>query len=322
MFFLGIDGGGSQTRAWLSDEAGNILGQGLGGPSNPCAQSSAMCIQQLEATIQGALASKPEGPITAAHLGVAGAGDPSAKKILNSVVARLFDRVHTRVSISDDLRIAHAGALAGHAGIALVAGTGSACYGVDLKGKEILTGGWGDLIDDAGSGTWIGLRALQICVRQADGRASGHDLQHHVLQFLQIDSIDQIKPRIHLIGLPREERAKLAPVVCELARSGDPSAERIVREAVCELTLLVQRNFEGLGLPEARLVLLGGLNKSRYFSNRLKASIQANTPGVEIVQPRLSATAGAVLLAMLGAGFRVNASILNQLNRSVFMSAT
>ena len=32
--FLGIDGGGTKTRAIILDETGRLLGAGLGGPSN------------------------------------------------------------------------------------------------------------------------------------------------------------------------------------------------------------------------------------------------------------------------------------------------
>ena len=141
----------------------------------------------------GALATNARESITAAHIGVAGAGDPSARRSWNRCRSTLRPKYATRVGISHDLKIAHAGGFAGRVGSALVAGTGSACYGVDSQGSEILTGGWGDLIDDAGSGSWIGLRALQLCVRQADGRAAGNKLQRAVLRFLGLDSVDEIK---------------------------------------------------------------------------------------------------------------------------------
>ena len=35
MYFLGIDGGGTRTRALLSDASGRIVGQGLSGATNP-----------------------------------------------------------------------------------------------------------------------------------------------------------------------------------------------------------------------------------------------------------------------------------------------
>ncbi|NBB79591.1 MAG: hypothetical protein GVY36_09120 [Verrucomicrobia bacterium] len=316
MYFLGIDGGGSQARALLADEAGNILGEGRSGPCNPCTQSEESCFEQLQSAIQGAFVARcrESGFITAAHLGVAGAGDPSARMILESVADQLFDRNATQVGISHDLKIGHAGGLVGQAGCALVAGTGSACYGVNSQGKEVLTGGWGDLVDDAGSGGWIGLRALQLCLRQADGRAPGNDLQRGVLRFLGLESIEQIKRRIHIVGLSRDERAKLAPVIFDLAQSGDAMAKQIVEEAVRELTLLVQCNFKKLSFNTPQLVVLGGLTNSIYFRERLAASIQAVVPSVAITQPRLSANAGAVLLAMQAAGVRVDEAVFGRMS--------
>ena len=317
MHFLGIDGGGSRTRALLCDETGKVLGWGLSGPCNPCTQSKEACFEQLRSAIRCALATHALESITAAHIGVAGAGDPFARKILESVADQLFDRNATQVSISHDLKIAHAGGFAGRVGSALVAGTGSACYGVNRQGKEILTGGWGDLIDDAGSGSWIGLRALQLCVRQADGRAAGNKLQRAVLRFLKLDSVDEIKARIHIIGLPRDERAKLAPLVIELAQSGDAIADQIAAEAVRELTLLVQSNFRALNVDQNQLILLGGLNESAYFRKRLEACISAAIPHVLVVQPRLSATAGAVLLAMRAAAIPAEGAVLERMHRSL-----
>ena len=34
-YFLGIDGGGTRTTAWLADETGKVLARLEGGPSNP-----------------------------------------------------------------------------------------------------------------------------------------------------------------------------------------------------------------------------------------------------------------------------------------------
>jgi N-acetylglucosamine kinase-like BadF-type ATPase len=313
MTFLGVDGGGSQTRALLCDESGKILGQSQSGPCNPCTQSPDQCFEQLRDSIQRALASNAPGSISAVHLGVAGAGHPAAREIISTMAGRLFGANNAKVSISHDLKIAHAGGLAGRAGIALVAGTGSACFGADLDGKEILTGGWGDLIDDAGSGSWLGLRALQVSVRQADGRAAGDDLLQNVLRFLNLDSAAQLKAHIHLEGLVRHERAKLARVVLELAQSGDSTARELVEDAFVELSLLVQCNFGKLGLPHAPLVLLGGLNTSTYFREGLGAFIQHKIPNAVMTQPRLSACAGAVLLAMQAGGVRLTEEILAQL---------
>jgi N-acetylglucosamine kinase-like BadF-type ATPase len=248
---------------------------------------------------------------------VAGAGDASAREIIDSIADQLFDRSVTAVSISHDLKIAHAGGLGGQAGIALVAGTGSACYGVNSRGDEILTGGWGDLIDDAGGGAWIGLRALQMCVRQADGRVAGKDLQDAVLRFLELDSIDQFKKRIHLIGLNRSERAKLAPAVFELAESGDAAAGQLVREAVHELTILARCNQKALGFTRSQLVVLGGLNESNFFRERLQASIQATMPGVAASKPRLGATAGGIILAMRAVGVDANEAVLDQMRCAI-----
>lgn len=316
MYFLGVDGGGSQTRAWLCDEAGNILGQGIGGPCNPCTQPRQSCFEHLQSAIGAAFGSRSWQSIRSAHLGVAGAGDPTARAVLDSAVKQLFEGSALEVGISHDLKIAHAAGFEGGAGSLLVAGTGSACYGLGSRGQEVLTGGWGDLIDDTGSGSWIGLRALQLSVRQADGRVAGGALLAAVLQFLGLSSVDQLKARVHITGLPRDERARLAPVIFDLAQSDDPLANRIVGEAVRELTLLARRNLEALSQPTPRLALMGGLAQSAFFREKLEASVRDEIPDVQISQPKLAAAAGALILAMQGAGITIDAPVLERLAKA------
>ncbi|TVP79597.1 MAG: hypothetical protein EA353_05760 [Puniceicoccaceae bacterium] len=313
MYFLGIDGGGSRTRACLCDETGSILGQGVGGPSNPCTQSPGDCLKHIRVAMQQAMASVPSKSIAAVHLGIAGAGNAAAHASLEAIAAELFDRKRTQVTISNDLRIAHMGGLLGQAGIALVAGTGSGCLGIDSAGRAVVTGGWGDYIDDAGSGSWIGLRALQVCVRQADGRSPGANLQQRVLDFLKLESMSQFKQQFRAAELAREERARLAREILSLAEAGDSPAIEIIDEAIHELTGLLQANQQALGLAEIRILLMGGLNDLAYFREKLQASIEAQLPGALVVRPRLNPTAGALLIGMRSMGIQLNEPLIKAL---------
>lgn len=301
MYFLGIDGGGSQTRALLCDRYGNLVGRGFSGPSNPCTQTPKDCFDHLCAATLEALSSEGLDSlknIQAAHLGIAGVADESALQIIRTAAQELFLGAHTKLSFSHDLKTAHVGGHAGAPGITLIAGTGSACFGVNAAGSEQITGGWGDFVDDAGSGAWIGLQALQVCVRQADGRLSGDSLQRCVLEFLSISSMDTFKSRFHLMGLPRKQRAELAPTIIKLAQSGESTARTILQKAFDELTALVLANVTQIRLAKPRIQLLGGLNKNPYFRGHLQKTIQVAIPDAIFTHTRLSAAKGALLLAL------------------------
>ena len=116
------------------------------------------------------------------------------------------------------------GGLSGRPGLALIAGTGSACLGVNAHGERWLCGGWGALADDVGSAPWVGLRALQAAVRAEDGRAGPTALRDIVFGFLGLTEPRQFISRVHNQGLERAELGRLAPLVADACRSGDGAA--------------------------------------------------------------------------------------------------
>lgn len=312
MVFLGIDGGGSRTRALLTDASGQILGQSLSGPTNPRTTSSEKLHAHLLTALNETCGQVDPSSIRAAHFGIAGAGGAAAREQISQLTRTLLPQANIQITVGHDLEIALEGALAGAPGIVLVAGTGSACYGRDANGRTVECGGWGDLVDDAGSGSWFGLRALQICVRQADGRLPESPLMSMVMDFLGIQSMSDFKTRIHEAGLPRKERAELAPRILELAANGDASAAAILDEAsdaLCELAASANHQLGDSTLP---IVLCGGLSEHPGFRAATWQALRAR--GLEGHSPRLPAVAGAVLLALKSAGVAASESTFRKLN--------
>lgn len=304
MYFIGIDGGGSQTRALISNQAGIILGSGQSGPSNPLSNPSETCRQHIEEAIQQAFAARKYESPAAVHLGIAGAGSKKGHDILQAIGETIFDCSQTKLSISHDLEIALEGGLAGNPGLALVAGTGSACYGKNQSGVKVTSGGWGDLVDDAGSGSWIGLQALQACVQQEDGRLPISGLKDRILDQLDIDSMDLFKERIHCKGLTRTERARLAPIVFKSAALGDYAAIDITDRATTELCSLAYANYQKLQLDHPSIVLIGGLMEEPTFRNLLTAKLKKSVKDALVNRPKFTASAGAVFMALEALGIK------------------
>ena len=200
----------------------------------------------------------------------------------------------------------------------MVAGTGSACYGRTCDGRSAKCGDWGDLVDDVGSGSWIGLRGLQACVSQTDGRLTESPLKQAVMGFLKIDHMNTFKARIHDSGLSRSERARLAPIILNLASAGDAASIAIVAEGVGSLSNCVYITSRQLSIKAPCVLLSGGLLKHTYFSNSLEAALKARIPSAIITQPILSPTAGAVLMALKAVNYEISDANIDKLKEASY----
>ena len=320
MYYLGIDGGGSQTRALVCDASGRIFGRGLSGPSNPRTSSRSTIRENLYDALQQAVGRFGSARICAAYFGVAGASDPINKELLLKIAKDFFPNQAPVITVDHDMAIALEGCLKGAPGIALIAGTGSASYGRDIAGQTAECGGWGDLLDDAGSGSWIGLKALQTLVRQADGRLPRTPLMKRVSHFLEIEDMSEFKTRIHEQGLIRNERARLAPIIIDLAKSGDQLATGIISEAVQELCKLSKIVSQKLKLTEPPICLCGGLMQNTYFRDAIESALHSDGFEKVVTRPQLKAVSGALMLALKSDNIAVNEQTIIGLSEADVMN--
>lgn len=318
--FLGIDGGGSRTRAVLCDHTGRVVGRGDAGLSNFQEAGSETALANLDQALTLCLGGSPRHSISAAFFGMAGVVSEADHAEVKRLARLLAFSPDCRVGVDHDIRIALTGGLAGAPGIALIAGTGSACYGRNGTGRTAQCGGWGSLADDVGSGGWIGRHALEHAVRQADGREPQTALKARVFAFLGLADEREFMQRVHRVGLPREEMATLARDILNLEQEGDPAAKAIVQEAIDGLTELVKVTKDRLEMLAADVVLAGGLTEDHSFSARLEASIEAEVPGAQTVAARFPPVVGACLEALSLHEIVITESLADNLERSLTQS--
>lgn len=315
-YFLGVDGGGSHTRALLCDEQGRVVGVGQAGPSNYQDVGEAAAGEALRGALTAARGSIPSAAIGAAFFGMAGVVNAADHAAVRRMATGLHLSPDAAVGVDHDIRIALAGGLAGRPGIALIVGTGSAAYGRTADGRAHQCGGWGTLADDVGSGSWLGRAALQEAVRQADGRHPLTPLGKEVFGFLGIERIEDFMHRVYGQGLSRTEMARLAPVVMGLYDSGDPAARRLVCEGRDLLVELVTTTARVLALPGAEIVFAGGLTQHPGYRGLLVQGIAEALPEARVVPARLSPGLGALIEALSLGGITISESHLKELATS------
>ena len=313
-FFLGIDGGGTSTRALLCDERGRVLGLGAGGVSNHLHAGWEGAADSLRTAVQGAFAAAGVAPARSAavFLGMAATASDAARDRWRTLALQLgLAAGPEAVGVDHDIRIALAGGLAGRPGIALIAGTGSACYGRTASGATWQAGGWGSILDDGGGGYWLGLRAVAAAIRSEDGRGPQTEQRARVLARLEVATLREIVTRLHDGTLARHELARLAEDVMACAAAGDTAAQELLLRGAAELALMVravaQKLFTG-ATPE--VVLAGGTATADVFAPVITAALAREVPAARLVPAELPPVAGAALLALERAGVGVSAGLV------------
>ncbi|MFO1252204.1 MAG: BadF/BadG/BcrA/BcrD ATPase family protein [Inhella sp.] len=139
-FWIGVDGGGTHTRARLFDASGHALGEGQAGPS-ALGQGLEQAWEHIQQAVQAAAQAAGLGTVTPADcalgLGLSGANNPA---LAAAFVAG--NPGFARVALEGDAVTGVLGAHAGRPGALLIAGTGSIALAHGADGSRRQAGGW------------------------------------------------------------------------------------------------------------------------------------------------------------------------------------
>jgi N-acetylglucosamine kinase-like BadF-type ATPase len=307
-YFLGVDGGGTRTTAWLADERERVLARATTGPSNPlkvgfaaCQQEILLAARQAVAPVYGRHPKSPAGrggfenpPLQAVVLGLAGTDRPPIHRKLFAWLRKNIPAHHHL--LTSDAAIALRAAIGASPGIIVISGTGSIAFARDDRGRVLRAGGWGTLFDDAGSGYDLGRGAITAALRDYDGRGPRTQLLARVRAALALEDITHVV----LQPLTPQEIAALFPVVLEAARRRDYVAARLSAQAgrdLAELALALMRRL-GWSRRIVPVVCAGGVFRSspairRSFSSHLRRS----APNAHTLLLRRPPVEGALALA-------------------------
>lgn len=230
---LGLDVGGTSSRALVCDLAGTVLGSGEAGGGNPNSHPPEQAAREVERAARAALAELDPSRVRSTVLGMAGASAMTAPEVstpFDGVWSRLGLTRHARVVT--DCEVAFAAGTPEAAGTVLIAGTGAIAGRVEQHRLTGTAGGYGWLLGDEGSAFWLGRAAVRHALQALEGSAAPDDLVGRVLQALvEPGSADRKRVITAVNTAPPIRLAELAPLVTETARADVPAATAIVRHA-------------------------------------------------------------------------------------------
>ena len=239
--FIGIDGGGTKTRAVAIDCDGKRIFETFGGCANVALLGADKTFDNLSTIlvdIAGHLTGL-EQRVVGIVLGLAGISDGESK-----LRTALLDKLDS-LNISDDIQLVNDGYTAwygidkGNPAIALISGTGSSSYALDAGGKTIVKGGMGHILSDEGSGYYIGLMGIRSAIRAEKRIETSTRLTRRVKEVFSLQSIDEAPYLIR----DHVEIAAFAVHVHDAALAGDGTASGIIHQAAGELARLVEATW-------------------------------------------------------------------------------
>ncbi|RCK70368.1 hypothetical protein DT076_06875 [Desertihabitans brevis] len=232
---VGVDAGGSSTRAVAVTADGTVVGERRTGGGNHHSVGTEVSRHFREA-VSGALGDVPTADVAAVVAGIAGAaaaaGATVRQRVADDLAALGVAAPHAVVT---DLDIAFLGGAPGDDGLLLLSGTGAVAARYTGRRLEARCDGMGWRLGDEGSGWWIGSRALRTAAAALDGRAAPTTLVQHVGAALGVQDLsgDRRQDWIRTVApLTAGQVAALVPAVVTAADSGDAAAAAILAEAV------------------------------------------------------------------------------------------
>ncbi|MGD0939441.1 MAG: BadF/BadG/BcrA/BcrD ATPase family protein [Terracidiphilus sp.] len=229
---LGIDGGGTRTRASIVT-GDRSLAYSENGSIKRLRVGAEAAEANLRALLKEVFAQAGVTGASAASVGVASASMPGTAEWITAV---LRDFGVERCEVVGDEIIALDAAFHGGPGIFQIAGTGTNTIGRAPDGSRECAGGWSSRLGDRGSGYWIGLHSIRRALNAHD-REEPSKVLEKVGAIWGTPSIDEL---VNLgDSTPGPDFAALAPAMNELAESGDPVAIGVLQEAASDLVNFV-----------------------------------------------------------------------------------
>jgi len=293
---IGIDGGGSKTRAMVADEHGGMIGDVVGPPSAVRPGRAEQSAAVIADVVRDALASCEMTHVMPRVLcvGVAGVGrELERQELWQALVSR---EMADEVVIHSDASIALDDAFGDGPGVLLISGTGSIAFGRGPAGATARCGGWGPVFGDEGSGAWIGRKALSVVAAANDGREPDTALTGAILTAAEVNELPELIA--WAAAATPSVLASLAPVVMSVADSGDLRANSIVSLAVEELSLHIRSLARQLFIDERAtlpVALTGGmLKRGSTLRRRLEHRLKTAVPGAQVSAEEVIPVRGAV----------------------------
>ena len=298
-YLIGVDGGGTKTKAVAARMDGTVLAAAMGGGLN-AGQIGAEQAKENLLDVLSRLTRGLNGQIARVVV-----GDPSLDGPAPPEAARAFAQgwiEQERLTLTSDVHLALFAFSQGAPAAMAVCGTGSMIVMTDEDGETRTAGGWGHVLGDPGSGYALALGGLRAAIDCWEGVSDARALAERARAFF-----DLREPRglIDFVYRPETKPSDLAAFgreVLALAKASDEPALGLL----CAQMTRLARGAAALIRPcpaVRRVGLYGGVfEHSAEARDAFTQALREACPNAETARPALPPEIGGVMLAMRECG--------------------
>lgn len=269
--FIGIDGGGSLTRALAVDSQFRPLDSYTAPGCNPHNIGFVNAGDRINEAVSHTLETLESNgaEVRSVFCGIAGIRSTEEQTELAKSLSRFQWASNGILQIDHDLSIAYEAALGDDPGICLIAGTGAACIAKGHRGEIYTASNRLSNGDEPGSGYGVGMDAIDAGIFKSDSGS-------------------------------RDEISNLARSVIQRSHEGDIQARKIVDANTCSLIQLVNKVHTLAKLGEKfPVVVTGGLGSAETLYRMLTLEkITGLFPQAEICYPHMTPVEAAAAFAL------------------------
>jgi N-acetylglucosamine kinase-like BadF-type ATPase len=317
-YLIGLDQGGSGTRAVICSQEGVLLSTGYGpGACHPF-DGMAVAMEATRIAVEGALTSAGiQGEMAAQFVGgYTGADWDDEYVLLREAVEKLG--LAEQVTIVNDSIAALRGGTHRPYGAILVAGSGANCAVRAPDGREFIYHYYHD--SDLQGGSALGNAALKAIYRAETGRPPQTSLRARVLNLFDLPDVNALMRGLVEERIPGDRVIEIAPLVFDEAGKGDPAAVKIITYFGEGCAELLVNGLQRLAITdlETEIVLSGGIFKAKspLLREILEREVLREAPRAAFVEARYEPVVGAALLALEAHGTRPDATVQENIERS------
>lgn len=249
-YIIGVDSGGTSTKAAAYELDGNLLKETRTGFGN-LLNNTNEALLNIRKAITDIFDDLGESNCQMVVLGVAGVDSGGFREILQEDL----DHFQPKVVLLNDAWLAHYALLNGANGALVISGTGSIVIGRNEE-VEDRVGGYGNLLGDEGSGYDIARKIIKSTLDAQDEGREFSELEERVLSFGDFDSVTDIVKFVYASS--KDKIAELSMVAVDLAEKGNTEAIQIFEEAGQDLGKQVNLLLAKLKLNEEPKVAVTG----------------------------------------------------------------